>query len=135
MSLFTFLIIQNSAHFFRDKWLPKFQKQNVRKLPWRSGSMQASGSVDPGSIPSWAGEKSFLQKWSEKSEQNSGLLRKVVNSYFKKILVPKWRHKMYLLSILVRRKSLKVLDNFRCLSKWVQFQKYLKLHSKSNKKA
>ena len=46
--------------------------------------MQASGSVDPGSNPSWG--VIFLQKLSGKSEQDFGILRKVVNSYFKKIL-------------------------------------------------
>ena len=47
--------------------------------------MQAFGSVDPGSNPSSGGI--FLQKRNEKSEQDFGILRKVVNSYFKKILV------------------------------------------------
>ena len=46
--------------------------------------MQAFGSVDPGSNPSWG--VIFLQKLSGKSEQDFGILRKVVNSYFKKIL-------------------------------------------------
>ena len=54
-------------------------------MPWCSGSMQASGSVDLGSNPSWG--VIFLQKLSGKSEHDFGILRKVVNSYFKKILV------------------------------------------------
>ena len=47
--------------------------------------MQASGSVDPGSNLTWG--VIFLQKLSGKSEQDFGILRKVVNSYFKKILI------------------------------------------------
>jgi len=46
--------------------------------------MQASGLADPGSNPSRG--VIFLQKLSGKSEQDFGILRKVVNSYFKKIL-------------------------------------------------
>ena len=52
--------------------------------------MQASGSVDPGSNPSWG--VIFLQKLSGKSEQDFGILRKVVNSYFKKILIANYDH-------------------------------------------
>ena len=50
--------------------------------------MQASRSVDPGSNPSK--DVIFLQKLSGKSEQDFGILRKVVNSYFKKILKQKY---------------------------------------------